>query len=65
MFINKIQRKNPVADMHNLQFYILATAEEPQKYTEAVSSDDSKNWQKAMDEEMESHKTNGTWELIR
>jgi len=40
------------------------TTPEPQTYKEAVSSPQSAEWIQAMEEELESHKINGTWELV-
>lgn len=38
---------------------------EPSTYTEAVESSDSHKWIEAMKNEMNSHKTNGTWEIVK
>lgn len=50
--------------------YALTTAhelenEEPKRYTEAIASQHSSQWLKAMHEEIESLHKNQTWELIK
>ncbi|CAG7784865.1 unnamed protein product, partial [Allacma fusca] len=37
---------------------------EPSTYEEAIGSKDSKHWIHAMNDEMDSHDTNGTWDLM-
>ena len=41
----------------------LQDAEEPGSYKEALESINAERWQEAMDEEMNSLRQNGTWEL--
>lgn len=43
----------------------LALCEEPKTYQEAISSRDSVHWKLAMDDELNSLRKNGTWELVK
>ena len=47
----------------NFAVLLLASAEEPEHFTEAANSKDADLWEKAMDDEMKSHAENGTWIL--
>lgn len=49
---------------HQFQFNHLALFTEPSTDTEAINGEDSQHWNKAMQEEIESHKVNGTWTLV-
>lgn len=44
---------------------VAATVEEPQTYEEAMSSNDAKHWEDAMQEEINSLKSNETWSLVK
>ena len=51
--------------MVNLDDYILSAIEdEPKSYHEALNSNESYQWKKAMDEEINSLKQNNTWVLV-
>ena len=44
--------------------YVQISSEEPQTYNEAIQSEESEEWQKAMSEEHESLLENDTWMLV-
>jgi hypothetical protein len=42
-----------------------ATAPEPTSYSQSQHRSDSELWQKACEEEMEAHRVNGTWKVVK
>ena len=48
----------------NFIYVHLVDSNVPNNFEEAINSNDSKNWQKAMDSEIDSLKINDTWELV-
>lgn len=49
---------------HEIEQSALSVSSEPTTVTEAMESDESHNWKRAMDEEMEAHREMGTWTLV-
>lgn len=55
----------PYQHMGHFAFFIEPTSElEPSNMKEAMNSENGKQWATAMNEEIESHKKNGTWQLV-
>lgn len=46
------------------EIHITKEVIEPKTYSDAISCDEAEQWLAAMQDEIESHKTNGTWELV-
>ena len=61
--IKKTNRYHPI-DNPNPSAHFAAVEIEPNSYKEAMASAQASEWVKAMDEEMMSHRKNGTWTLV-
>lgn len=58
--VNKgIPRKRLIEEMH-----MVKEISEPKNYNEAIQSDEKEQWLAAMQDEIESHERNGTWQLV-
>lgn len=44
--------------------HMMREINEPKNYNEAIQSDEKVEWLTAMQEEIESHQRNGTWEIV-
>lgn len=60
---NKANKKKQSEPINNLNLLNFAFSAEPKIYSEAKKDPDAEHWKLAMDEEIESHKVNGTWTL--
>lgn len=47
-----------------ISYALVVAGEAPETYTEAIASDDAKEWKKACDEEMASLIKNHTWQIV-
>lgn len=47
-----------------LEYALTADGDEPASYAQALRSPQALGWQKAMDDEVQSHVDNGTWQLV-
>lgn len=60
---NERRRRVPNRLIYNDDFVTLVTEGDPISSREALAREDSQLWRKAMADEIESHKQNGTWEM--
>lgn len=64
--VRRSTRPQKVSQRYPLSNYILLTDEgEPSCFQEACQDEHSKEWQKAMEDEMDSLQENRTWELVK
>lgn len=61
---NRYFLRSMVSPINNDANYCMYLTDEPQNYEEAINSDVSKQWKKAMDEEFTSLVENDTWSLV-
>lgn len=64
--LRRSSREHRAPDRYSpaLHYLLLTDSGEPECYAEAVKSVDSSKWELAMDDEMDSLKSNNTWDLV-
>lgn len=61
---NKLKKPSKYEDFE-VGFMSIAEEDEPQTYSEAISSEDSEMWKKAIEAEMKALEENGTWVIVK
>jgi hypothetical protein len=63
-----VPRNTPFADANDVQACLADAASsnngEPRSYEEAISRPDAEHWIRAIEEELASHESHGTWEVV-